>query len=195
MTRYGIWIAAAALLGLASFTLGYRIAHSPPAAGPSIWSSGPTITHLESLAQLVSTKVYVADVLVAKDDAYRGAWLIKGDALIAIDLARAEVVQSDAIVRTARVRLPLPSVLAARVDHEKTQTWSVEKTSWVPFTGNPDGLRDEAMRQAQKLVEFAARSDENLEHARNCAESVIRDVYRMVDWQVTVEWEQPEPGK
>ncbi len=191
MKRSAFLIAAATFLGIAAFVFGYRYAQAPSATSVATWSSGPTVTSLESLAQLVSTKVNVADVLQATSDSYRGSWLIKGDALISIDMARAKILEMNSQKRTARVRLPLPKVLTARVDHSRTKTWSVEKTTWVPWKGDPDGMRDEAMNQAQKLVEFAANSQENLDHARYTAETVIQDLYRLVDWQVTVEWEKP----
>jgi hypothetical protein len=189
MTRFAFAIAV--LCSLATFALGYRYAQTVPATVSTVWSSGPTVTRLESLGHLVSTKVYVADVLQATTNDYRGSWLIKGDALLSIDMTRAKIVESNPKTRTAHVWLPLPKVLTARVDHARTKTWSVEKTTWVPWKGDPDGIRDDAMRQAQELVEFAGNSPENLDHARYCAEAVIQGLYRLVDWQVTIEWEKP----
>lgn len=169
--------------------VGYKIA--TPHAGDitKVWSSGPTVTHLESLGQLVATKVYVSDVLTAEGEGYCGSWLIKGDALISIDLSRATVVEVDSTIRRARIILPQPKVLSARVDHERSKTWDVKKTTWVPFGGNGDALRDRAMFEAQKLVGFAASSKENMDHARSSAEKVIEGIYRMVEWQVVIEWQ------
>jgi len=181
---------AAVLLVLAAFAFGYRCAQTISPTTSVTWSTGPTVTSLESLGQLVTTKVNVSDVLEATSDDYRGSWLIKGDALISIDMTKAKILESNPQTHTARVRLPLPKVLTARVDHSRTKTWSVEKTSWVPWKGNPDNMRDEAMQQAQKLVEFVAESKENQDHARYTAETVIQDLYRLVGWEVTVEWDK-----
>src|SRR5262245_50770432 len=87
----------------------------------AIWSSGPTVTHLEKLGSLVSTKVYLSDVLTGEADGYRGSWLIKGDALIGIDLTKAKVIESDHQRKQAKIRLPGPRVLTARVDHARTK--------------------------------------------------------------------------
>lgn len=162
-------------------------------SGTTFSSTGVTVERLQSLQELVVTKVYVADVLTAKSETYRGSWLIKGDGLISVDLSQAKIIESDKNNRTARAQLPVPKVLSARVDHEKTKTWSVEKTSWIPWTGNPDDLRDDAMRQAQAAVEFTCNLPENIDRAKSLTETVIRNVYELVGWQVEVEWSDSDP--
>lgn len=52
-------------------------------------------------------------------------------------------------------------------------------------------MRDDAMKHAQELVEYAASSKENMDHAKYSAETVIQNIYRLVGWQVTIEWEKP----
>ncbi|HTK78176.1 MAG TPA: DUF4230 domain-containing protein [Gemmataceae bacterium] len=189
MTRlFGPAIAVLALAGVL-FGIGFWAGLPRQKDGIVIWSTGPTVTHIESLAQLVATKVSVSDVLIAEGRGYRGSWLIKGDGLVAIDLARAKVADVDKHLRKAKIVLPQPKVLSARVDHERTKTWSVEKTTWVPWGGDGDALRDQAMYHAQKLVEHAAGSADHIQQARVSAEKVIDSIYRMVDWEVTVAWE------
>src|SRR5438552_1632598 len=126
-------VAIALIASLALVGLGYQTAKWQSGGAVTVWSTGPTITHLESMAELVSLKVHVADVLVGQTDAYRGSWLIKGDALLAIDLGKAKIEDTDKTIRRARVLLPLPRVLTARVDHDRTRTWNVEKTTWIPW--------------------------------------------------------------
>jgi hypothetical protein len=191
MRRLALPIATLTICSLATFGLGYRFAQPLPNLASTGWSTGPTITSLESLGELVSTKVQVADVLEATGNDYRGSWLIKGDALISIEMTRARIVESNDRTHAARVSLPLPKVLSARVDHSRTKTWSVEKTTWIPLRGNPDSMRDDAMKHAQELVEYAANSKENMDHAKYSAETVIENIYRLVGWQVTIEWEKP----
>jgi hypothetical protein len=160
-----------------------------------VTSFGPTVTELQKLAELVTTKVYVADVLIGESAKYRGSWLIKGDALIAVDMNKAAIVSRDDAMRTAVVRLPAPRVVQPRVDHEKTRTWDVERKTWKPWVpGSPDDLRDEAMRQAQQLVADAAGNEEALEYARRRAEALIPQFYEMVGWKVQVVWEGPAPA-
>ena len=58
-------------------------------------STGPTVVQLERLQYLVSTRVHVADVLVGESRWLEGSWIIQGDALIGVDMSKAEVVDRD----------------------------------------------------------------------------------------------------
>ena len=53
----------------------FRLQLSPSVV---VTSQGPTIERLERLSHLVTTRVYVADVLIGEGDGCRGAWLIPG---------------------------------------------------------------------------------------------------------------------
>ena len=79
------------------------------------------------------------------------------------------------------------------MDHERTRTWEVRRTTWVPWSGDQDRLRDSVMLEAQKLVAHAAGSSENLHQAKAAAEAAIRGFYQEVGWQVQVTWEKQEP--
>jgi len=151
-------------------------------------STGPTVTQLESIAELVPLRVYVADILEAEGEGYRGSWLIKGDAVISVSLKGAKVIDRDDQRQTAVIAVPPPRVLQARVDHERTKTWDVRKNTWIPFAGNPDLLRDSAMLHAQKLVEETAREEKNLNYARETAALVLKSMYRLNGWEVEVQW-------
>jgi hypothetical protein len=155
---------------------------------PRIWSTGPTIEQVQSLNQLVSTKVSVSDVMSAEGEGVKGAWLIKGDALIGIDLNHANIQVIDAQNRRAVIYVPEPRVLWARVDHERSMTWNVERTSWIPWRGDKDRLHDRAMQHAQKLVEFAASQPERIDQTKRDASVAISDIYRQTGWQVQVRW-------
>lgn len=155
-----------------------------------IRSLGPTISQLERISELVPIRIHVADVLFAQGEGYKGSWLIKGDAVLSCDISRAKIVQIDSAARSATLRLPPLRVTSARVDHERTKTWNVEKTSWLPWSGgDQNALRDTAMYHAQRLIEEAALSDRNLEPARNQTVILIQQMYEIVGWNVTIEWE------
>ncbi len=113
-------------------------------------SQGPTIERLEQLSHLVATRVFVADVLVGEGNGCRGTWLIRGDALIAVNLGHAAIVEKNETAKRATIRLPPPEVLQARVDHEKTQIWGLKSTAWIPWTADKDSLRDTVMARAQQ---------------------------------------------
>jgi hypothetical protein len=157
--------------------------------GVVVKSLGPTTHQLQRLGELASLRLNIVDVLQAEGQGHRGLWLIKGDALLACDMTRAEIVDADEAAKTAVVRLVNPRCVSPRVDHEKTKTWNIEKSTWLPWKwGDKDELREAAMYHAQKLVEEAARSPHNIGQAQSNAELLVRRTYEMVGWHVTVEW-------
>jgi hypothetical protein len=165
-----------------------RVAQPPPPI--VVTSQGPTIERLERLSQLVTSRVYVADVLIGEGEGCRGAWLIRGDALIATSLNKAVIAETDESAKRATIRLPQPEVLQARVDHERTRTWEVSRMTWLPWNANQDRLRDEVMLQAQRLVAQAAGSKDNIEQAKRAAEVIIAALYEHVGWTVKVIWQE-----
>ena len=176
--------------GLLVFGLPY-LHFDYPAPPVVVKSQGPTVERLERLSHLVTSRVYVADVLVGEGEGCRGAWLIRGDALIAVNLNRARITEKVEDARTATILLPPPDVLQPRVDHERTKTWEVRRMVWLPCNADGDKLRDEVMLQAQRLVTQAAGSKENIEQAKRATEAIIRAFYEEVGWHVAVAWEGP----
>ena len=183
-------ILVALLMGLGvivTFVIG-RSSGPPSSDEPTLWSTGPTIEHVQHLNRLVTTRVLITDVLTGEGEGVRGVWLIKGDALLGIDLSDADVRILDRQKRLAVIALRQPTALSARVDHERSMTWDVQRTSWIPWKGDKDRLRDKAMYHAQKLVEFAATQPELIEEAKRNASHAIFDLYRTVDWTVEIRW-------
>ena len=88
-------------------------------------SDGPHNRAARTLEPPLHGRVYVADVLIGQSDNSKGAFLIRGDALLVVDMSKATIVEKDESVKRATVRLPQPEVLQARVDHERTKTWEV----------------------------------------------------------------------
>lgn len=188
----GVTVTFLVLLGFcAVLWLGIQVdQHRQIADKNQIRSLGPTISQLERISELVPIRIHVADVLIAQGEGYRGAWLIKGDAVLSCDVSRAKIVHIDSSARIATLRLPPLRVTSARVDHERTKTWNVQKTSWLPWSGgDQNALRDTAMYHAQRLIEETALSDRNLEPARNQTEILIQQMYEIVGWDVAIEWE------
>ena len=159
---------------------------------PTFRSTGPTVVQLERLQYVVSTRVHVADVLVGESRWLEGSWIIQGDALLAVDMSKSEVADRDEKARTATIVLPRPAVLSARVNHEKTQRWDIKSRSWIPLAGALLGdrraIEQQAMLEAQRLVERAAGTDENKAAARQGAEGMLSEFYRGVGWNVSVRW-------
>jgi hypothetical protein len=159
---------------------------------PAVRSVGPTMVQMERLQYLVSTRVQVADVLVAESRWLEGSWIIQGDALLAVDMSKAQIKDKDEKLRTALIVLPQPSVLSARINHQRTQQWDIKSRSWIPLAslvlGDRTALEKQAMLQAQELIERAAISEENLAMARKGAEGMLTELYQSVGWQVSVRW-------
>jgi hypothetical protein len=155
----------------------------------TVWSSGPTVEKLEAMGELVSMKINISDVLILEDTEYIGAFLIKGDALISVDLKKARITEIDADLKTARISLPQPRVLLARVDHSRTQTWDVKSKNWIFPGDRGQNVRDTAMKEAQQKIEMVAGSDEYIEPARESATKTIRCFYRLAEWNVEVEFD------
>ena len=108
-----------------------------PPASPSpviIHSQGPTVQTLQRLSHLVTTKVLIADILVGEGKGCRGSWLLKGDAILAVELAQAKVTDKHEDTKQATIILPEPVVLQPRIDHSRTRTWSVERVAWLPWS-------------------------------------------------------------
>lgn len=159
-------------------------------AAPSVHSMLPTVIQLERIGHLTTARVHITDVLWAEGEGYRGSWLVSGDARLSCDVSKARIENIDMAKRTATIRLPPPQVISARVNHEKTKTWSVEKTTWLPWKwGDQDVMRNAAMIHSEKLIETAAGSDQHLVSAKVQAEFLIRQLYEFIDWKIEVQWE------
>jgi hypothetical protein len=182
-------LAIAALLALTA-SLAFRSGqHS------TFTSTGPTVTELERLGHLCTLRVHVADVLQLDDQRWygdiRGAWIIKGDALVAVDMRKAKIEDKNLQAHTAVIVLPVPELLSPRVDHEKTRTYDFN-TGLLRSPQYSRQLRDQAMVEAQKLVTFAAQGEASdaSSIARRQAEEIIRNFYALVGWKVDVRWAQ-----
>ena len=82
----------AGFIGVLVYLRQLRIAQPPSIA---ISSSGPTIERLERLSQLVTSKVTICDVLVGVSEDSKAAFLIRGDALIGLDLSKTVITEKD----------------------------------------------------------------------------------------------------
>ncbi len=163
-----------------------------PETPPSFTSTGPTLVQLERLQYLVSTRVHVADVLVGESRWLEGSWIVQGDALIGLDMSRAEIRERDEKSRTAVIVLPQPAVLSPRVNHERSQQWDIKSRSWIPMAsallGDRQTMEKQAMLEAQQLVERVASSEDYRATARRGVEAMLAEFYRGVGWYVSVRW-------
>ena len=179
------------ILLTAAATANFVLPRFLPPATPApvvVQSQGPTIEKLERLSQLVTTRIQIADILVAEGQGCRGSWLVKGDALLAVNLSQAKITDKHEDTKQATIILPQPEVLQPRVDHSRTRTWAVDRLTWIPWHADQDSLRDAVMAEAQRLVAHTAASAENLSQAKLAAETVLKALFAEVGWSVTVRW-------
>ncbi len=142
------------LVGLLAWVLVGRLLSPSPPPGTR---SAPTIEQLKPLAELMTHRVVVVDALTVAIAGYTGdmkaAVVVRGDALITVDLTQARLDILDRDAGIAVIILPSPHVVSARVDHEQTKLFSIESSglwAWVPGDGGRAELVDLAMKQAQQ---------------------------------------------
>jgi hypothetical protein len=187
------FLAALALIAALAAWWGYGKGQ----ATTRITDTGPTIIRLEKLSELVTVKVHVADVLVAENTSWagdiKGAWLIKGDALLSVDMKLAKVLRSDEAAKKLTVQLPQPHVLQARVDHTRTVLYDWRK-GLLRSQDVADTIWKDAMRHAQELVQQLAGEPDQLDMSRRQAEAALKQFYSYVGWNLDVVWEGQGPS-
>jgi len=162
---------------------------------PATWQScGPTVKSVRRLADLLTLRVAIADVLVGEGFGYRGVWIVKGDAFLGIDLDEISVPDElqDEAHHTATIVLPRPRLKYAGLNHDLTKTWDVARDAWwrLPSGQRENQLRDESLQQGQHAIELAASKAENVRAAQTQTAEVIREMYQHVGWDVTVVWQE-----
>lgn len=178
------------VLVVSAFVLGQSLEErrAPEAV---VQSSNPTISELQDLNEWVALRVSVGDVLEMTGYEYKAAWLVHGDADIAVDFSAAKIQSKDEKNKKLVVLLPQPRAIRPRVDHDRTTTYDVKKNTWVawvPGQGDPDKLRDKGMAKAQELVNAACTKKEVIEQARKNTQANLTNMYRFSGWQVEVAW-------
>lgn len=159
----------------------------PWKTGPE--SSSPSITEIQKLGELVVLRVKVADVLEDSTEDYKGLWIVKGDALVAVDMRLAEQ-KVDENAKKLVVVLPQPRVIQPRVDHQKTKTYDVSKKIWFnPLVGDRNEFVDNALAKAQGIVESESGGDEVMDQARAQTELMLTNMYGFVGWDVDIVWQ------
>jgi hypothetical protein len=135
--------------------------------------------------------VRLADTLTvdARDgvDSVRAAWIVRGDALVGVDVAAAVIESIDAEARLATVSLPEPRAISPRIDHLGTSVFDM-RTGMLTGDRYVAGIQDRAMRLAQERIERQAAEPEHLELARERIESIVRGFYALAGWTVEIRW-------
>jgi hypothetical protein len=160
--------------------------------------SGPTIQEIQSLAQLVTEKVNVSDVmetrLNGKTGSIRVLVVVKGNVLVSTDLAQAHFDAINETTRSVVLVLPQPKVCQVMVDHEQTRVFAISETGLWQVTPNDNAASaaviDLAYRDAQRFVADAAKDNSLLVRARQHTEQVLGEFLRAEHWQLSVRWSE-----
>jgi|GEM_PF-5349870 len=171
---------------------------SSPLSTPATFQSAPSVDSLQQLAELVSLRVRVSDILTVDQpgwfNGFKGAWIVKGDALWVTDLARAEIeeVSTTAGHRTIRVTLPKPTVTGARLDQTQTRTYDLRAKGWLPLFSIPESVRTEALERAQQIVEQTANQEEHRVEAQRQTETVLIHFYAAAGFRTEIVWQDAD---
>ena len=147
------------------------------------------------MGEFVGLRVHIVDVveLESGSDAgvfkkVKGAWIIKGDALLSTNLKDA-VFDVDDIDKSITVRLEEPSVLSPRVDHEKTRQYDFT-SGWMVEEKVRAKYHQDAMKNAQRTIETAAGSMEYIESAKENIENILVTIVSTAKpgWTVEFDW-------
>ncbi len=153
------------------------------------------ISRITEMAELVTLKVPVSTVITSELSGYVGGvtcvMVVNGEVELGVDLEQARIEDIDPKDRTATLVLPEPKVRHARLDHERTTVYSVNRQGlwWLVLGDEPARkLVNKAMKQAQVTVQSAALDLGLVEQARRRAERVLRGAFEVVGWEVEVLW-------
>lgn len=153
-------------------------------------SLGPSVDSIQALSELVTNRVYISDILEASNKDYKGLWAINGDALISYDLTKVEIRENDQELMTATIVMPEPTVISARVDHDRSRLGSIDGKGFAPMRNpkNRAKMMEDAMIEAQQLIQKAASKPKIIENSKQQARLVIQNLYSKLGWKVTVIW-------
>jgi hypothetical protein len=195
MRRLLVLIAMALAL-IAGWVLGvFRSSQESTVVAPS-HHSGPTIEQIQALAQLVTERINVSDViesrLAGRTGSISAIVVVKGSVLISTDLSKARFESVDESTRRVVLALPQPAVLEATVDHEQTRVFAVSESGLWRITPSDNAISaamiDQAYGDAQRFLASAAKDSSIRVRARQHAEQVLGEFLAAGMWKLTVRW-------
>jgi Protein of unknown function (DUF4230) len=117
--------------------------------------------------------------------------VVNGSVELGVDMGQARLEDVNPEDRTATLVLPEPKVRHARLDHERTTVYSLDRQGlwWLVLSDEPARrLVNRAMKEAQVAVESAAKDPRLVEQARRRVERVLLEAFDVVGWEVLLAW-------
>ena len=178
--------------GLLAVLMGGR----PSALAPSIEDHRSIlISRIAEVAELTTLKVPVSQVMTSELAGYVGGIscivVVNGEVALGVDLEKARIEDIDPDNRTATLILPPPEVHYARLDHERTKVYSIDRHGlWWLALGDeaPQKLVNKAMREAQSVIEVAVQEPQLTSKARDQADRVLNDAVGTAGWSLRIMW-------
>lgn len=188
-----IWTVLMLLVGgVLGICLGPRFKSNPP-----VESTPVLIGSITELADLVTLRVPVSKVHVTKIGGYVGGVdcvvLVNGELELGTDLKQASWLEVDTVARTATLVLAEPVVRRARLDHEQTSVYRIDRRGlWLmaPSAEPSRVVVNQAMSEAQHVVELAGEKPELMERSMQHTEQIISRFFMVAEWGVRILWDQ-----
>ncbi|HSH96639.1 MAG TPA: DUF4230 domain-containing protein [Roseimicrobium sp.] len=187
------------LLIAAAFIVGWFCARRAPQVPPGTYHAGLAIDRVTELAELLVVKFDVTDVVVTSLQGRTGGvqvvLLVKGDVSLGIDVAAAQFREVDCDNRTAVLALPPPTASRPRLDHTRTRIVLLRKEGLWQLSPGPTpyaAATDQALSDAQALVNVAGTTVDADHRARSHAEQVLQAFFKSIEWRVSVRWSDVE---
>ena len=177
--------------GVLGVCLGPRYRTNAPVA-----VTAPVIGRITELADLVVLRVPVSKVHISRIGGYVGGVdcvvLINGELEVGTDLKLARFEEVNPESSTATLKLAEPLVRRARLDHDQTSVYRIDRKGlWKVVPSAEPSLRvvNQAMIEAQRCMETAGEEILLIERSKLRAEQVINQFFRVMGWEVMLEWE------
>jgi Protein of unknown function (DUF4230) len=186
-----IWTVLMLLIGgFLGISLGSR--HRPVVP---VNMTAPVIGKITDLAELVVLRVPISKVHVSTLEGYVGSVscvvLVHGELELGTDLKLAEFTQIDTEARTATLKLSEPKVRRARLDHQQTSVYRIDRGGiWkaLPSAEPARRIVNQAMTEAQGCVEASGEDPQHVDRARRHTEQILSQFLQALGWEVKLVW-------
>ena len=159
------------------------------------WPQGPTlpsITGVRLMSDLVTANAKTSFQYEGWNNLYTVTWLIHSEVVLGVDMSKVNYAKSDPEKRTATIVLPQPHIVMSKIDHDQSRLLTVEErfygASWV---GSAENVKAAVWRNAERSAREHDKTEENLQKARDQAESVLTKFFDKAGWKLEVKWEGP----
>ena len=155
------------------------------------------ISRITEVAELSTLKVPVSHVMTSELAGYIGGIscivVVNGEVALGVDLEKARIEDIDPENRTATLILPPPEVHYARLDHERTNIYSINRHGlWLLAIGDEAAqkLINKVMREAQAAVRVTAHDPLLDTKAHEQAGRIFRGAAGTLGWDLHLVWSE-----